>query len=480
VNGPTPRASSSHGSVVLEPPTRGTTDGAGRLLTVAAAAVPTVVVVAAVAASAKPSGLAIGAIGSIVFFLTAIAFPRWSLVAALFLLVAYVPDVVSGGGHQLASAALPLAVVLAVVVRHVAGVERVALPVDVRWFVFFGIALLVATAAAGQRLTSELSDYAGFAMLAAVMMTLVDSKQWLRRAMWAVVAGVGLLAALTVAQQLTKSYSQTFGGFAIVTPDSGVMRSGGPLSPGYFGQVLAAAAALGIYLALRAKSSRERSIAALATVLMAAAVVYTLSRGALLGIVAAVIAVVLLRRMPITKGVATAVVLVVAGIVVLPGVVRNRVGDLATLRAGSGSSDSSLRGRIAENLAAIEMFRDHPIIGVGPDNFELHYLDYAQRIGLDSRAEVRGAHNLYLESLAETGIVGTIPFFALLWVGLRRSWRARSAAEPDLALLIEGCFVAWLTFLVCAVALHISYPRYLWIFAALAFTAGRARDWRPA
>ena len=71
------------------------------------------------------------------------------------------------------------------------------------------------------------------------------------------------------------------------------------------------------------------------------------------------------------------------------------------------------------------MWRVHPIMGVGPGNFEQHYLDYSSRIGIDPRAEERSAHSLYLESLAETGLVGSVPFFALIGVALLRPWRAR-------------------------------------------------------
>jgi putative inorganic carbon (HCO3(-)) transporter len=442
-----------------------------------AVAIP-VVLGAAVAVTAKPTSLALAGIAGIVGLVAALASPRWALVGTLFLLIGYLPDVV--GAHKLASAALPMLIVVAVLVRHVTGAERVTIRGDTKWFAFFGVALVLATATAGQRSTSDLSDFVGFALFAAAMFILVDSPLWLRRAIWAVVAGAAMLAALSVLQQITKSYGQTFGGLAVVTPDTTGMRSGGPLSPGYFAQTLVATAALAAYLAVSARGVLERVIAIGATAAMLVAVLYTQARGPMLAIVVAGIAAALLRGVPVSKVVIAAVVVAIGGLLVLPSAVQHRIGDLTTVTEGGSSPDSSLRGRFAENLAAVDAFRDHQFLGVGPDNFELQYLKYAQNIGLDSRAEVRGAHNLYLESLAEVGIIGSIPFFALLWMGLRRAWQARVGTDRSLGLLAEGCFVAWLAFLVAAITLHLSYPRYLWIFLALAFTAGQLRNRAPA
>jgi O-antigen ligase len=287
---------------------------------------------------------------------------------------------------------------------------------------------------------------------------------------------------LTVVQQLTKSYGQTFHGLAVITPDQTGMRSGGPLSPDYLAQMLVASAALAGYLALRAGSRRERWTAIGSAAVMLVAVFYTQSRGAIVAVVVAMIAALLLRGLPLRHVVALAAVVVVGGMLVLPSALEHRISDLTTLTAGGATTDSSLRGRVAENVAAVDVFRNHPIIGVGPDNFELHYLAYAQQIGLDTRNEARGAHSLYLESLAELGILGSIPFFLLLGMGLRRAWQARTAAgghlDRESRLLAEACFVAWLAFLVSAAALHLSYPRYLWIFLALAFSAGRLPERR--
>ena len=93
-------------------------------------------------------------------------------------------------------------------------------------------------------------------------MVLLDTPAWLRRALWAVVMGVGLLAFLAIVQQVTKTYGSTYGGFAGVLPAGDAMRSAGPLNPNPFGQVLATSAVLAFYLARMQSRTSARVFAA--------------------------------------------------------------------------------------------------------------------------------------------------------------------------------------------------------------------------
>jgi O-antigen ligase len=119
------------------------------------------------------------------------------------------------------------------------------------------------------------------------------------------------------------------------------------------------------------------------------------------------------------------------------------------------------------------MFRDYPILGVGPGNYPLHYLDYSEQIGLDPRLAPRDAHSLYLGTLAETGIVGASALLLVLWLALRGAWRARLRLGGDDALMAEGVFVALMSFLVAGLFLHAAYPRYLWMMVGFGLVAGQ-------
>jgi O-antigen ligase len=91
------------------------------------------------------------------------------------------------------------------------------------------------------------------------------------------------------------------------------------------------------------------------------------------------------------------------------------------------------------------MARDYPLTGVGPDNFRWRFSEYSgvaeDNLGIH-------AHDQYLESLADTGVLG---FAAFLWLTLslvrlavRRVRRAPREDQIWRAALLAS-LVAWLT-----------------------------------
>ena len=78
-------------------------------------------------------------------------------------------------------------------------------------------------------------------------------------------------------------------------------------------------------------------------------------------------------------------------------------------------------------IVGLQMFADHPILGVGLGNYPLLYQQYSQRLGIDLRSEIRQAHNLYLEVAAETGLLGLLSFGLLLVVMFWSIWKAHQA-----------------------------------------------------
>ena len=78
--------------------------------------------------------------------------------------------------------------------------------------------------------------------------------------------------------------------------------------------------------------------------------------------------------------------------------------------------DDSAVGRFVFWDAAWGMFLSSPLIGVGYGNFGGLF----ELPGEDIRRDV---HNIYLQSLAETGVMGFAIFFLLVAVALRTAWR---------------------------------------------------------
>jgi O-antigen ligase len=119
-------------------------------------------------------------------------------------------------------------------------------------------------------------------------------------------------------------------------------------------------------------------------------------------------------------------------------------------------------GRIPLWLSAFSMFLDSPLIGYGPHTFVLFYNSYLHGFSLPSwlfvdPRIVPWPHNLYLEVLAEQGIIGLTTFMLLLVSCLRTAWNLRTTSCHEtrvfgygvFAGLVGFCFAAFfeLTFL---------------------------------
>jgi hypothetical protein len=81
---------------------------------------------------------------------------------------------------------------------------------------------------------------------------------------------------------------------------------------------------------------------------------------------------------------------------------------------------------------AVKAFDGKPVDGIGPGTFEFYWNQHRPFYEF-----IRNAHSLYLESLAETGIIGFLPLLgfllALLIAGVVRSLRAPPLARASLA-----------------------------------------------
>ena len=408
--------------------------------------------------------------------------PRWVLIGALALLVAHAVAVLRAeAGSPLTLRTLVLLILFGVAARYVVDVDMPAWPQrETALLAAFGGALVLSTGFAGDsaRALVRVVELGDGAILALLIVVLIDRVVWLRRAMWAYVGAATVLAALALVQQATGPYGVAFGGFANIVEDGSLRRSTGPIDANYLGQLLVAAAALALYLALDARRRPERLLAVAAAVTCLGGLVFTFSRGALVTAVVLLGAVAWLRCVRPWLPVAALAALAVAGLLFLPAEARDRMTALVRpAQEGIAVGDPSLRGRFSENLAAVRMFLDHPYLGVGPDNYPERYLEYSQEIGLDPRIEERHAHNLYLEALAEYGAIGAAAFFAILAVAFRAALAARAA--PGAALVAEGAAVALLAFLVNGIFLQASYPHYLWITSGLALAAGRLASKPP-
>ena len=317
----------------------------------------------------------------------------------------------------------------------------------------------------------------------------------LRSAVWTVLLVSAALGALSTFQAVTKTYSQDYFGFATVevsldteqisAEPADVPRAQGPIGEkNRYAQVLLVVLPLGVMLAFSERKRWLRVVAIGSTVFVLAGMATTYSRGAALGLVAMVVVAMLFRY------VKPGHVVLLAGLLVVTLVAFPRYGErLLELQGLAGLSSESvdvqgdtgnLRGRATATLAAVLVWADHPLFGVGRGQFLQYYAKYAGEVaetGVDPRIALEGgrqAHNLFASVAAETGTFGLVLFlgmFAVIMRDLNRARRRWLTERPDVAHLAVGFFLALVGYLVSGIGLHLSYERYLWFLLALAAVA---------
>jgi O-antigen ligase/polysaccharide polymerase Wzy-like membrane protein len=176
-------------------------------------------------------------------------------------------------------------------------------------------------------------------------------------------------------------------------------------------------------------SGQRRVLVMLAAVATLGAIVLTFSRAGIataLFSLGLLVAIALIRREP-RRAVAVGLLAVVVPLalgwsaVAYPGLDRR-------IFAGLDESSSLQPPRTEFWSVATQMAADYPLLGVGPDNFRWLFDSYsgaqANNLGIH-------AHNQYLETAADTGVLGLAAFLVLLASLLLGGARALRAAATD-------------------------------------------------
>ncbi|NKZ08952.1 O-antigen ligase family protein [Actinomadura latina] len=177
-------------------------------------------------------------------------------------------------------------------------------------------------------------------------------------------------------------------------------------------------------------------------VVLAAALTLALSRGTWLALgAAAVLILVVFDRWTAVKVLTCCAALLVVMVTVMGGGGQAVVERSKSMAASVSHPDQSVDDRYNLWAAAVRIWEDHPLTGVGVKNFPAYRDTYAT-IELSSGSEtadpVNGyvrqpllsPHNEYLLFLSEQGVVGFAGFGALLAVILAGLWTRRRVRDP--------------------------------------------------
>lgn len=312
-----------------------------------------------------------------------------------------------------------------------------------------------------------------------IVSALQEARLW-KQTTWLMIITTVLLCLLSLYQLVTNNYEQTFFGLAANQMDnalaaSSTVRIGGPINdPNFWGQVLVAVSMLVVFRIIHEKNMLVR----LGSVLMLGLILYialnTYSRGAYLTITIDMLLILFLYRKRINPTVVIAgLTILVLALPFVPVTYRNRFNSLFVTSQNGIYEDTSLRGRSSEMLTGLAMFEEHPILGVGVSNYPIQYQPYAQLIGIEFRSEARDPHSLYIQLLAETGILGTATFLGMVFFLINALGRAGRAIENVHRLeewlpWLNSIRMAILSYMLTSVFLHSAFIRYFWLLVAMA------------
>lgn len=284
---------------------------------------------------------------------------------------------------------------------------------------------------------------------------------------------VALIVALIVGAVLAAAV-----GFAPIGDASPTVRQDGRIAgglgdPNYLaaGIVVALSLTAGLAVATRRLGLRWALIGVAGFLLISLAA--TGSRGGLIAAAISIVAALLLiRSSRIRFGVVVATALAVTGL----WLVSNSSGTWDRIR----EFDTRGTGRVDLWDIAWRMSGDHPLIGVGVNNFRANSDDYVRQPGAPEDIELiterpHVVHDIYLQQLAETGIIGLSLLLTVIGAALTTTWKAIRRLESTalrLAVLARSVLVAQIGALSASLLLSNAYDPLLWILLALSPVLG--------
>jgi O-antigen ligase len=240
--------------------------------------------------------------------------------------------------------------------------------------------------------------------------------------------------------------------------------------PNELASVLVVGLVLAVTLAaiLRRRTIGRAMVAGCALLLLLG-VFLTLSRGGLLAL-AVVMVVAVLNAGRWRAAVLVLAVLAAAGAVGYFSTFASPVARARVTTAGSGS------GRTGLWTVGWRMVEAHPVRGVGAGNFAVSSVHYLLRPGtIPSDYLVvdipQVAHNVYLQLLAETGVIGLALFLGIVAFAIACAIRAahlfRCRGDPQMELVARAVVTAQAGILAADFFISAQYNKQLWILLAL-------------
>jgi O-antigen ligase/polysaccharide polymerase Wzy-like membrane protein len=312
----------------------------------------------------------------------------------------------------------------------------------------------------------------------------------LRAVLWAMIAAGILMGTISLFQEVTKTYDNDYWGMAqskdseLSVSDADFFgdkdytrRLAGPVgSKNRYAQVMLVLLPLAFVRILIPNENRLlRLVALYAVIPIIAGTLLTFSRGAGIAIVAVWFFFLIFRLIPIWRSILLGIGVAIIITIAMPSFAFRFVSVLDVFALFGDNiqeeADGAIRGRATVNLAGIYIWASSPWLGVGPGQSVNYVREVGNEVGFRWLTTNRRLHNMYVEELADTGVIGVSSFLLIILVTLkllndqRLAWRGRN---DEYYYTIIGVMVAILAYMVSAVFLHLSYIRFFWMLMAVA------------
>ncbi|WP_352418905.1 O-antigen ligase family protein [Proteiniborus sp.] len=148
------------------------------------------------------------------------------------------------------------------------------------------------------------------------------------------------------------------------------------------------------------------------------------------------------------------------------------LGDIGRLLPKNMIADSSIEYRIKIWIAAIKIIKDNLILGIGPGTIWEEIPLYSN----DLKAYISHVHNIYLQKLADTGIIGLfffIFFIKYLWNEIKED----VFSNKEISVISFGfCITLLVNGLFDAVCFQSQISIFVWLFIGIGLKKAKSRD----
>lgn len=134
-----------------------------------------------------------------------------------------------------------------------------------------------------------------------------------------------------------------------------------------------------------------------------------------------------------------------------------------------GADDSSLQ-RLAYWKAGVEIIKQHPVLGVGYENW-ISYMLYKYPDGVGPYHVIQVCHNIYIQAASELGLIGLFCFLAMIVFAFKNNLQTRRMAKQlDNTLFINlsyGLDAGLIGYLVAGTFVTVLYYPFFWVQIAM-------------